>query len=107
MYNNPYLYNNFNPYLGNNILRKGNFFNSIKFHKINWSNILNNTQKTLNLINQAIPVYYQIKPIYNNAKTMFRMLGALKDDSNDQKDITNIKNEKKEPSNNNGPVFFT
>ena len=46
--------------------------------KFNWSSILNNTQKTLNIINQAIPVMYQIKPIYNNAKTIFRVMGAVK-----------------------------
>lgn len=105
MYNNPYLYNNFYPY-NNNILRRGNIFNSLKNHKFNWSNILNNTQKTLNLINQAIPVYYQIKPIYNNAKTMFRMVNALKDDDKDTKN-NESKTIKKEPSNNDdGPVFF-
>ena len=106
MYNNPYLYNNFYPY-NNNILRRGNIFNSLKGHKFNWSNILNNTQKTLNLINQAIPVHYQVKPIYNNAKTMFRMVNALKDDDNDTNKNNNSNTIKKEPSDNNdGPVFF-
>ena len=106
MYNNPYLYNNY-PYQGINF-RNGNIFNSIKNHKINWTNILNNTQKTLNLINQAIPVYYQVKPIYNNAKTMFRMVNALKDDSDTKNNNLNTNATKKEPSDNNdGPVFFT
>ena len=74
---------------------------------INWSNLLNNTQKTLNVINQAIPVYYQIKPIYNNAKTMFRMVNALK---NDQKEEANVspsnQPDNKKNTNQNGPVFF-
>jgi hypothetical protein len=39
--------------------------------------LLNNTQKTLGIINQAIPVFYQVKPIWNNAKTMFRVMGEL------------------------------
>ncbi len=34
--------------------------------------------KTLGLINQAIPVYNQMKPILNNAKTMFRIVDELK-----------------------------
>lgn len=59
--------------------------------RFNWSNILNNTQKTLNIINQAIPVMYQIKPIYNNAKTIFKVMGAVR--GNDVKiNTTNKKN---------------
>ena len=46
--------------------------------RINWSSLLNNTQKTLNIINQAIPVIYQVKPIINNAKTMFKVISAVK-----------------------------
>ncbi len=101
MYNNPMYYNSFYPYqntiTNSNILRKG-----FSLKKINWSNILNNTQKTLNVINQAIPVYYQVKPIYQNAKTMFRMVNALKSD--DTKPKQSNQNTKKETS--TGPVFF-
>ena len=104
MYNNSMYYNNFFPYqnsLNNpNILKKG--LGIVNFKKINWSNILNNTQKTLNVINQAIPVYYQVKPIWGNAKTMFRMIGALKDDNNTN--VTSNTPQKKDTS--TGPVFF-
>ena len=34
----------------------------------------------LNVVNQAIPIYYQVRPMINNAKTMFRIMGAVKDD---------------------------
>ena len=95
MFNNPMYYNNFYPYNNNNLFKKG-----LTLKKINWSNILNNTQKTLNVINQAIPVYYQVKPIWTNAKTMIRMIGAIKDDKTDTKEDI-----KKETS--QGPVFFT
>ena len=105
MYNNPMYYNNFFPYhnsLYNNTLRKGLF--NIK--SINWSNLLTNTQKTLNVINQAIPVYYQIKPIWGNAKTMFQMIGALKE--NDSNLNTNtIKKEDNKKNTSQGPVFFS
>ena len=108
MYNTPYMYNNnFFPYqqINPERLAKRGIFSTLlgSTGKINWSNILNNTQKTLNVINQAIPVYYQIKPIYNNAKTMFRMVNALKDDDK------NIKSESKESikkNTSNGPVFY-
>lgn len=90
MFNNPMYYNPFKHSMSS--------FN----RRINWSNLLTNTQKTLNVINQAIPVYYQIKPIYNNAKTMLRMVNALKDDNKNI--IHDDDNKKTSPS---GPVFFT
>ena len=66
---------------------------------------MSNTQKTLNVINQAIPVYYQIKPICSNAKTMLRMVNALKDDDKVSATENKTTQEKKETS--TGPVFFT
>ena len=107
MYNNPMFYNNFYPY--QNTLREGNFLKrSLGFmglRSINWSNLLNNTQKTLNVINQAIPVYYQIKPIWGNAKTMFRMVNALKEEDRNSTPIDNNKVKEKN-TNSNEPVFF-
>lgn len=112
MYNNPYIYNNFPYQSRTNIgLSKNGLLSSLfPTSKINWSNVLNNTQKTLNVINQAIPVYYQIKPIYNNAKTMFRMVNALKDsDNKTNKDFINtnevISNNQKKNTD-SLPVFF-
>ena len=49
---------------------------------INWSSLLSNTQKTLGIINQAIPAFYQVKPIFNNMKTMFKVVNEFnKDDT--------------------------
>ena len=104
MYNNPMYYNNFFPYQNSleagagSFLKRGLGFAGLK--SINWGNLLNNTQKTLNVINQAIPVYYQVKPIIGNAKTMFRMVNALKDN-----DAT-INNQEIKKETSNGPVFF-
>ena len=57
---------------------------------INWSSLLSNTQKTLGIINQAIPAFYQIKPIFNNMKTMFRVVNEInKDDTKTTKPNTN------------------
>ncbi|MBQ7136698.1 MAG: hypothetical protein IJO43_01820 [Bacilli bacterium] len=69
-------YNNFYPYQA---AGKGGLFSLFK-GKVNWSTFLSNTQKTLNIINQAIPVFYQIKPAWNNTKTIFKIMGAIKDD---------------------------
>lgn len=88
MFNNGY--NSFYPY--QNIGAKAGLFSSLR-GKFNWSSLLSNTQKTLNIINQAIPVMYQIKPIWNNTKTVFKIIGAVKDDGSSQtKSNTNNRN---------------
>ncbi len=110
MYNNPMYYNNFFPYqnglqASGGLLKRGLGLASLR--SINWTNVLNNTQKTWNVINQAIPVYYQVKPIWGNAKTMFRMINALKDDNNNSnlktQPTSNIQEKNTDTS---GPVFF-
>lgn len=53
-----------------------NLFGGIK--SINWGNIINNTQRALGLVNQAIPVIKQVTPIAKNAKTMFRVMNEFK-----------------------------
>ena len=83
---------------------------------IKWSSILNGTQKTLNIVNQAIPIIKQAGPIVNNAKTMFRVMNEFKkvdsppitNNSNnvvtkDEQPINNVNNTDKSQ---NGPVFF-
>ncbi len=42
------------------------------------SSILSGTGRTLNTINQAIPVIRQARPLWNNAKTMFRLMNEFK-----------------------------
>lgn len=89
---------------------------------INWSSLLSNTQKTLGIINQAIPAFYQIKPIFSNMKTMFKVVNEINKDDNKSKQKTNnsnnIKNDYYSDNNNNlinqevynsddeGPNFF-
>lgn len=75
---------------------------SIAKSGINWSSLLSNTQKTLGIINQAIPAFYQIKPIFSNMKTMFKVVSAINSDDNkikksnskENKKTTNIANNK-------------
>lgn len=104
------------PYI--NYGNKAGFLSALK--KINWGNFLTNTQKTLGVINQAIPIVYQVKPIWNNTKTIFKIMGAIKDDdkpvssSNNQKQYTSPKqnqiitnnNTSNQTNNNNQPNFF-
>lgn len=102
MYNNPY----FNPYI--NFTPKPSLFSKLK--SLSFTEILNGTQKTLNIINQAIPIVYQVKPLIENTKTIFKIATAI---NNDNKiPIKESKEEiKKEPSTNknikyNEPTFF-
>lgn len=80
--------NSFYPYPTNTVARQG-LLGAFR-GKFNWSALLNNTQKTLNIINQAIPVFYQVKPIWNNTKTVFKILGAVKDDGSNQNRYNNV-----------------
>lgn len=75
----------FNTSAGSNI-GKATGITSI-FKNFSLNGFLNGASKTLNIVNQAIPVYYQVKPIFNNAKTMFRIMSAVKDDDNSIKEI--------------------
>lgn len=112
MYNNPYFMNS--GMQAARGLGKLGLFSSIR--GINWGNLLNNTQKTLGIINQAIPIAYQVKPIVNNAKTMFRVIGAVSGDSkesviNNQNNTQNTKsniipNDSNTTTNTNQPMFF-
>ena len=44
---------------------------------INWGGILDGTQKTLGVINQAIPIVYQVKPIFSNMRSLFRIANEI------------------------------
>ena len=81
------------PYTNPNILAQSlNLFKSI-----NWSALLDGTSKTLGVINQAIPVVYQVKPIFSNAKTLFTIANELNSSSDN-----NIEEKKTNAS----PVFY-
>ena len=75
--------------------------------KVTFSNILNGASKTLGVINQAIPVFYQVQPIWNNARTMFRVVRGLNSSDTtpaneiNTSSVTNIKKEQT-----NAPTFF-
>ena len=88
---------------------------------INWGGLLNNTSKTLGVINQAIPIVKQAGPMLNNMKSMMRLATAFKNETspknkninNDIEKSTEVINnykteEKKEIDNTNDymPNFF-
>ena len=77
---------------------------------INWSTILTNTQKTLNIVNQTIPLIKQAGPVINNTKTMFKIMNEFKKVETPQNNIKKSNKEINEPTNtptnNNNPTFF-
>lgn len=117
MFNNPYLYQSaYRPGLlsrlfgGGAASAAGASANAVR-SGINWSNILTNTQKSLGIINQAIPLVYQVKPMINNAKTMFKIAGAMKGDSRSSSrsarpNTENSSNYSQTVENDNKPIFY-
>ena len=84
------------------------------FGRINFGSILTNTQKTLNIVNQAIPVIKQVSPVVKNAKTMFKVMNEFKkeDNSNNHNGINknisgdDVDNNSKYGNYDGGPTFF-
>ena len=83
------------PYANPSILTKS--LSALK--TIKWGTILDGTQKTLGVINQAIPIVYQVKPIITNAKTLFKIANVIKEP--DKKEEQIIKKES-----NTSPIFY-
>ena len=80
------------PYL------KPSIFTTLK--NIGWSNLLDGTQKTLGVINQAIPIVYQVKPVVSNMRSIFKIANAI-----NTPDTPNTNNKQINQSTNK-PVFY-
>lgn len=95
----------YNDYYGN---IPNQMWHGLPKRSFNWNNILNNTQRTLGIINQAIPLIYQVKPLVTNAKTLFRVANAIneKDDVNNEEIKETYNNSYKEEKDSNGPIFY-
>ena len=78
----------------------GGLLNIIK--GLNIPGILDGTQKTLSVINQAIPVIYQVKPLVSNIGTIFKIKNIINEPTEKQQ----TKNENKIKKTNNSPIFF-
>lgn len=90
-----------NPYIGG-----GTFSRDFGAKAINWSKLLDGTQKTLGVINQAIPIIYQVKPVLNNARTMFRIADVMKN-SNFSEDSDSKKANNSDTNTDSGkPIFY-
>lgn len=84
--------------------------------KINLSSIIGGTQKTLNTVNQIIPLIQQARPMMDNAKTLFKLMSEFNrseqtsnTDNNEIKKTVpkeTVSNNIEKLSSNNGPTFF-
>jgi hypothetical protein len=88
----------------NQMVRPGLLGKLSALKNVNWTGILDGTQKTLGIINQAIPIVYQVKPIINNAKTMFRIADVIKNPSDDV--FTESPVIESNSNNSNKPIFY-
>lgn len=80
--------------------RLGTGLSGIK--KINWGGLINNTSKTLGIINQTIPLVKQVGPVVNNMRSMVRIASIFKDETDiPQKRYT------PPPNNNNNNINHT
>ncbi|MDD2435268.1 MAG: VrrA/YqfQ family protein [Bacilli bacterium] len=109
-YYNPYF---MNPYMMPAMGNRGLFSNLFK--GINWSSIINGTQKTLGIVNQTIPLVRQVTPLLKNTKTMFKVMNEFKKvDTPTINNKTNIVSSTNPTPNQNttsqisdgGPTFF-
>ena len=113
-YYNPYFSY---PYVNQGGVSSGGLFSKLLGKGINWSSILSGTQKTLNIVNQTIPLVKQISPVMSNAKTMFKIMNEFKKVDTPIDVSTSIQNKELEDNKeeiasvdndfeNNGPTFF-
>ena len=94
--------NFYNPYYMPYAYTSKGLFSNL-FKGINFTSILNGTSKTLNVVNQAIPIFKEISPLVKNAKTMFRVATELNKTDTNISNSTNINNDYIYQD---GPTFF-
>ena len=76
----------------------GGFKNTFK--NFSFNNFLDGCGKTLNVINQAIPVVQQIGPVVANAKTMYKIDEIMKEDEKEENIV------KSTSTSRNQPIFY-
>lgn len=86
------------PYQNPNMIAKA----LMTLKNIKWGTFLEGTQKTLGVINQAIPIVYQVKPLIANTKTLFKIVNGVSGEETPSNNQT-ISNS---TTSNNSPIFY-
>lgn len=68
---------------------------------INWGGLINNTSKTLGIINQTIPLVRQVGPMVTNMKSMIKVASLFKDETDIPRNTqrSQVQNQNKVPNN--------
>ena len=80
----------------------GNAVGAIK--SFNWGGLINNTSKTLGIINQTIPLVRQVGPMVGNMRSMLKIASAFKDET-DTSSTNNQNIIKNQPQNTNNTTY--
>lgn len=80
----------------------GNAVGAIK--SFNWGGLINNTSKTLGIINQTIPLVRQVGPMVGNMRSMLKIASAFKDET-DTSSTNNQNITKNQPQNTNNTTY--
>lgn len=91
------------PNVANNITNTLGSVNTLgTASKFSLTGILEGASKTINTINQIVPLYQQVKPIFSNAKTALNIFKNVKNinniPTNPSSEVTNEQPIKKEPT---------
>lgn len=62
--------------------RLGNAFGALR--AFNWGGLINNTSKTLGIINQTIPLIRQVGPMVGNMRSMMKIASVFKDETDNK-----------------------
>lgn len=85
---------------------------------INWSSLLNNTSKTIGVVKEAIPIVKEVKPMFNNMRSIVKVASIFKDETdanltnnpttttNNSTNSTTTSTNNINTSNQNKPNFF-
>ena len=60
------------------------------FRSFNWSGLLNGANKTLNVMNQTIPLIKEAKPMVGNVRNMIKLAKAFGSETNKQHSVSRI-----------------
>ena len=69
--------------------RTGGLFSRIGGSKMTLSGILSGAQKTIGTVNQIVPLYNQVKPMFQNSKILLNVAKGLKGDNSSRGNFKN------------------
>ena len=65
-------------------LNRGSMLSRLTANNFSISSLLNGAQKTIGTVNQIIPLYNQVKPMFQNSKVLLNVVKSLKGKPNNK-----------------------